>query len=108
MYGLVHGDFKKKNIMADEKGNYKVIDLQYFTYGIRIWDLAFYYSKDSRGFEEIYHKLLQNFSWTKIESATFIVFYIIASILHIKTKNCQKIVKFKLDPAIIYLSSCFK
>lgn len=108
MYGLVHGDFKKQNIMADEKGNYKVIDLQYFTYGIRIWDLAFYYSKDSREFGEIYPELLQNFSWGKIERETFIVFYAIASILHIKKKNFHKIISLKLNPAMNYLSVSFK
>ena len=108
MYGLVHGDFKKQNIMADEKGDYKVIDLQYFTYGIRIWDLAFYYSKDSRGFEEIYSELLHNFSWGKIERETFMIFYVIASILPLKNKNLRKTMSLKLGPAMNNLSASFK
>ena len=108
MYGLVHGDFKKENIMTDEEGNFKVIDLQYFTYGIRVWDLAFYYSKESRGFTELYPKLLQSFSWRKIERDTFIFFYLVASALHVKKKNIQKIASLKLEPAIKCLSECLK
>ena len=106
MYGLVHGDFKKENIMVAEEGSFKVVDLQYFTYGIRIWDLAFYYSKECRGFTELYPQLLQSFSWTKVERATFIAFYLVASSLHIKKKNIQKIAYLKLEPAIKCLSEC--
>ena len=106
MYGLVHGDFKQENIMTDEEGNLKLIDLQYFTYGIRIWDLAFYYSKEKRFFTELYPKLLKIFSWTKIERETFIFFYILASLLHLKRKNLRKIKSFKLEPAVNCLSQC--
>lgn len=105
MYGLVHGDFKKQNIMLDEEGNCKVIDLQYYTYGIRIWDLAFYYSKESRDFSEIYSNLLKNFSWRIIELETFIIFYLIATTLHIKNKNAQKIISLKVSPAVDCLSN---
>ena len=100
MYGLIHGDFKKQNILADKKNNLKVIDLQYFTYGIRIWDLAFYYSKDNREFSAIYSLLLRSFDWTGIEKNTFIVFYLMASSLHLKSKNAEYIIRLKLEPAV--------
>ncbi len=100
MYGLIHGDFKKQNILADKQSNLKVIDLQYFTYGVRIWDLAFYYSKDKREFSIIYSLLLRSFTWTKIERETFIIFYLIASSLHLKAKNAEDISHRKLEPAV--------
>jgi len=106
--GLVHGDFKPQNIMVDSADNFKVVDLQYYTYGVRIWDLAFYYSKDDRGFAEIYPKLMQNFSWTDTERGVFAFFYYVASALHLKAKKVPKIGPLKLEPAMIALSASLK
>jgi len=108
MYGLIHGDFKKQNILADKQNNLKVIDLQYFTYGVRIWDLAFYYSKDKREFSVVYSLLLRSFTWTKIEKETFIIFYLIASSLHLKMKKAKDTSHLKLEPAIRWFFKSLK
>lgn len=102
MYGLVHGDFKKQNIMQTDQGGYRVIDLQYYTYGIRLWDIAFYYSKNKSGFIEVLKIIIRDYSLSEHEKFVFALLFIVASSLHLKKKNSVKTMKKYINPAIDY------
>jgi hypothetical protein len=99
--GLVHGDFKSQNILEDDAA-YKVIDCQYYTYGIRFWDLAFLYSKDSGGFKniKIYLEKLLSFE----EKSLMLFFYVIASLINVKKKRASAVMKNKISPAAEYIN----
>lgn len=99
-FGLVHGDFKKQNIMQDFTGKYRVIDLQYYTYGLRLWDLAFYFSKD-RPFSSFIN-IVDTMSTE--ERNIFILMYIFASLLNLKAKRKNDAMETKIIPAIEYIS----
>lgn len=97
--GLVHGDFKAQNILEDNQF-YKVIDCQYYTYGIRLWDLAFLYSKNEQ-FHKIEHYIDE---FELIEERLFIIFfYLLAIIVNAKKKRVTKISHNQLLPALEYL-----
>jgi hypothetical protein len=98
--GLVHGDFKSQNILEGDTA-YKVIDCQYYTYGIRFWDLAFLYSKDISGFKniKIYLERLPSFE----EKALTLFFYIIASLINVKKKRANAVMINKISPAAEYI-----
>lgn len=100
--GLVHGDFKQQNIMED--GNsYKVIDCQYYTYGIRFWDLAFLYSKDTNGFNGVKSRIER---FDSFEDRAFILFfYLIAVLINVKKKRARKVVESQILPAMSYLNT---
>lgn len=100
MYGLVHGDFKKQNIMKSRTGEYKIIDLQYYTYGIRVWDLAFYYSKSNLRLLDILHDIIPSYSLTESEEYVFTLFFAIASSLHLKKSNAIELINERIKPAI--------
>lgn len=97
--GLVHGDFKAQNILEDNE-LYKVIDCQYYTYGIRLWDLAFLYSKNEK-----FHKIQRYIDeFELIEERLFIIFfYLLAVITNAKKKRVKKISHNQLLPALEYL-----
>lgn len=95
--GLVHGDFKQQNILEYED-SYRVIDCQYYTYGIRLWDLAFLYSKDKNGFKKISPQL-EKFVLFE-EKALILFFYVIASIINVKKKRANKVMINQLSPAV--------
>jgi hypothetical protein len=99
--GLVHGDFKQQNILND-LNKYKVIDCQYYTYGIRLWDLAFLYSKDERGFESIKSNISQFRSLN--ERLLLVFFYLLASLINVKKKRIKKVIIKKTSPALEYLT----
>jgi thiamine kinase-like enzyme len=105
MYGFVHGDFKKQNIMKGLDESYRIIDLQYYTYGIRVWDLAFYYSKDELSFTKVIESINCNYTINRTELYVFILFYIVAASLHLKKKTYMKVIDNQVGPAIAYLSS---
>jgi len=108
MYGLVHGDFKKQNIMSSHAGEYKVIDLQYYTYGIRLWDLAFYYSKCNLTLQYILIDIIPIYSLTEKEKFVFTLFFSIAASLHLKKRTAIETIDKRIKPAIDYCydSSC--
>jgi hypothetical protein len=97
--GLVHGDFKAQNILEDDE-LYKVIDCQYYTYGIRLWDMAFLYSKNEK-FQNIEHHIDK---FPLIEERLFIVFfYLLATMVNAKQKRAARILRDQLLPALEYL-----
>lgn len=97
--GLVHGDFKVQNILEDDE-LYKVIDCQYYTYGIRLWDLAFLFSKNEQ-FHSIEHYIDE---FELIEERLFIIFfYLLAIIVNAKKKRGTRISRNQLLPALEYL-----
>jgi hypothetical protein len=100
--GLVHGDFKSQNILQDGEV-YKAIDCQYYTYGIRLWDLAFLYSKDDDGFNKL--RICIDAFEKKDEKLIFIFFYLLAILINVKQKRANKIIDNKLVPALSYVST---
>lgn len=103
-YGLVHGDFKRQNILAASDHDYRLIDLQYYLTGIRSWDLAFFYSKYEEGFVYILSQFRgENRLYNTANESLFVFLYIIAVLLKIKRKHREKVVRRKLLPAIAYL-----
>lgn len=97
--GLVHGDFKQQNIMEYDD-SYRVIDCQYYTYGIRLWDLAFLYSKDENGFDNVKQQI-EKLSLTE-EKLLILFFYVIASLINVKKKRANKVIKSQLFPVTLY------
>ncbi|MFT5718043.1 MAG: hypothetical protein ACI9T7_002245 [Oleiphilaceae bacterium] len=97
--GLVHGDFKPQNILQDGEV-YKAIDCQYYTYGIRLWDLAFLYSKDEGGFDKVKFRID---TLKKIDEKLFVLFfYLLASLINVKKKRARTTINNKLIPALNY------
>lgn len=101
-YGLVHGDFKKSNILSDEHGQLKVIDLQYYCYGARLWDLAFFCSKE-KWFSEAFNRFVRPLELDNDELHLFVMFYILAALLHVKKSNVNKKLKMQVLPAIHHI-----
>jgi hypothetical protein len=104
--GLVHGDFKRQNILSVSDFDYRLIDLQYYLVGIRSWDLAFYYSKYEEGF---IYALMDYRGANRIlrtsDESLFVFLYLIASSLKIKTKHREYVMKRKLLPALSYFEN---
>jgi hypothetical protein len=98
--GLVHGDFKAQNIM-EYADTYRVIDCQYYTYGIRLWDLAFLYSKDTKGFINVKPEIDRLSKYE--EKALVLFFYIIASLINLKKKRVRLVVKNQISPAVVLI-----
>ncbi|MEA1988425.1 MAG: phosphotransferase [Pseudomonadota bacterium] len=103
-YGLLHGDFKKSNILSDDNGQLRVIDLQYYNYGARLWDMAFFCSKEKDVFEKTFTKLIQPLDLDAVESRIFLFFYILAVLLHVKKSSLNKLLFLKVLPAIHVLN----
>ena len=104
LWGFVHGDFKKANMMEDSDGNLKLIDFQYNCYGVRVWDLAFYLSKDKRGFESsviIVLNLLSN----QNERDFLLFYYVVALLLHPNIKTFKNTLNNKIRPSLNLLNS---
>ena len=101
LIGFVHGDFKRSNMMLDFNKQLKLIDFQYYCQGIRVWDLAFYFSKNKQSFSKVLESVLNKLP-TEKEKRYFLFFYIFAVLLHIKPSALKKNkCKFALD----YLNS---
>jgi hypothetical protein len=85
LLGFVHGDFKVSNMMMDSSHQLKLIDFQYYCRGIRVWDLAFYFSKSKKSFSDTLEPFLNKLS-TRSERQYLVFFYIFAVLLHPKQK----------------------
>jgi hypothetical protein len=97
---LVHGDFKRQNILCGDDGEYRAIDLQYYLPGQSCWDLAFYYSKYDAGFVSAWDDFNkyseESFGW----QLQFVFFYIVAAIINVKPKRRNWVVTTKVVPAM--------
>ena len=99
-YGLIHGDFKSNNMMKNSGGELKVLDMQYYHYGARLWDLAFYCSKLQLDFNVIRVDYLSPLELSSIEERMFTLFYIMALLLHAKPAKMKKMLQNKICYAI--------
>lgn len=99
-YGLIHGDFKKGNFVQDDRGDLKVIDLQYYQYGARLWDLAFFCSKEKMDFTQIKEKIVLPLNISNFEKELFSLFYIVALLLHAKKNSIGSLTVQKILPAL--------
>jgi len=88
--------------MRDETGVLKVIDLQYYTCGRRVWDLSFYYSKSSESFNDIAEVVLPTLKCLADQKA-FTLFYLVASALSVKKKRYAQVRNSKLKDATCVL-----
>lgn len=101
LIGFVHGDFKGSNMMQDQNKSLKLIDFQYYCQGIKVWDLAFYFSKSKLSFSKGIGKILNNFS-TENEKRYLVFLYVFAVLLHPKSSVFER---DKYKPALEYLGS---
>ncbi|WP_040727897.1 phosphotransferase family protein [Thiomicrorhabdus sp. Kp2] len=104
LWGFVHGDFKKSNMMEDGDGNLKLIDFQYICYGIRVWDLAFYLSKDKEGFQSSVMNVL-NLLINQNERNLLLFYYVFSVLLHPNIKTFENSFNNKICPALNLLNS---
>lgn len=99
LIGFVHGDFKKSNMMLDSKKELKLIDFQYYCQGIRVWDLAFYFSKSKLSFSKGLGIVLDKLP-SENEKQYLAFLYIFALLLHSKESAFEK---DKFRPVLEYL-----
>lgn len=99
-YGLLHGDFKKDNILSDCKGRLKVIDLQYYSYGARLWDMAFLCSKEKEWFGGIHNKFIRPLALSPTEYRIFVLLFVLADLLHVRKSNVKRKLTMHVLPAL--------
>ncbi|WP_172959723.1 phosphotransferase [Thiomicrorhabdus aquaedulcis] len=100
MIGLVHGDYKAANMMRDNYGNLKLVDFQYYQVGVRVWDLAFFMSKQKKHFDIIYYELKSLTSFSVEENRLLILCFILAAMLHLTPSTFKYKYKFHISPAL--------
>ncbi len=103
--GFVHGDFKASNMMGSSDGDLKLIDFQYWCYGIRIWDIAFFLSKQKKRFEKTGLVFIALLELSSKEKNLLIFSYIIAILLHPKLKQFNWQFKHQIVPALTMLNN---
>ncbi len=101
LIGFVHGDFKPSNIMVDSKNQLRLIDFQYYCQGVRVWDLAFFFSKNKKPFSKSLKPFLKE-NLTENEMKYLLFFYIFSVLLHAKPSALKQ---KKCRPALDYLNS---
>lgn len=100
MLGLIHGDYKAANMMRDIDGNLKLVDFQYYQVGVRVWDLAFFMSKQKRDFDDVFFELNSLIDFSDKERQLLLCCYILAVMLHLAPTNFKKKYKHHLSPAL--------
>ena len=103
LYGFVHGDFKKANMLQNKQGKLLLIDFQYVCYGLRLWDLAFFLSKEKKRFEDCVLLILDKLE-SRQEKMVLVLCYVLAVMLHPNQKNFDKSYEAKIKPAIEFLT----
>jgi hypothetical protein len=99
MLGLIHGDFKAANMMRDAHGNLKLVDFQYYQIGVRVWDLAFFMSKQKRSFDDIFSELHSHRDFSDKERSLLLCCYVLAVMLHLAPSNFKYKYRHHLQPA---------
>ncbi len=99
-FGLIHGDFKPANILFDAQGQPKLIDCQYFEYGLRQWDLAFFLSKQKKPLGHFMESVAQTLNWSEQERMWLAICYVLAVCLRLNKSNFDKQWKRYLFPAL--------
>ena len=102
---LVHGDFKRQNILCGDDGEYRAIDLQYYLPGQPCWDLAFYYSKYDAGFARAWSDFNECSEESPEWQLQFVFFYIVASLINVKRKRRNWVFTTKVMPAVQEMES---
>ncbi len=103
--GLVHGDFKASNMMLRDEKKLKLIDFQYWCYGVRVWDIAFFLSKQKIDFQRSVPVFIECLVLSEQEKKLLIFFYVVAVLLHPKPKQFHWQFKHQLLPALMILNS---
>lgn len=101
--GFIHGDFKPSNMLQDENKRLLLIDFQYYAFGLKEWDLAFYLSKKKLSFNKSID-FIKAFK-EKAEQQRFIFLYVLAVLLHPKPQKFAHQYQQNLKPAIIFLQN---
>lgn len=101
--GFVHGDFKASNMMVSAESILKLIDFQYWCYGIRVWDLAFFLSKQKTSFQKTVLVFIELLDLSEQEKKLMMFTYVIAVLLHPKSKQFKWQFKHQISPALAYL-----
>ncbi|WP_160326781.1 phosphotransferase family protein [Thiomicrospira sp. WB1] len=99
-FGLIHGDFKPANILFDAQYQPKLIDCQYFEYGLRLWDLAFFLSKQKKPLGHFMEPMAQALNWSQQERRWLAVCYVLAVCLRLNPSNFDKQWARFLRPAL--------
>lgn len=100
--GFVHGDFKASNMLISSQGKLLLIDFQYYSPGIKEWDLAFYLSKNKQPFNKKMPSFFNAFKEAN-EKQRLTFLYILATLLHPKPDKFEQLFRRNLHPAIQFL-----
>lgn len=99
--GLVHGDFKKGNILVDPDGGYRLIDLQYYLEGHRVWDVAFFFSK-MKNFDAVVEGCKRV---DTDDRHVFWLFYLLSVMIGLSEDNGDELITTRIRPGLAALSA---
>lgn len=84
--GYVHGDFKKNNVRLNGEQLY-LIDFSYAHYGLKVWDLGFWFSKEDNLKMEKLKQVAYFFDLDKVEILLFYYCFMLAKLIHVDKKQ---------------------